>query len=54
MWQTKDTLVVPKNLGVEVNFQLCSEGYFLSGRPSFIVVTMGPLGTVLSGQAKAR
>ena len=33
MWQTKYALAVPKNLGVGVNFWLCSEGYFLSGRP---------------------
>ena len=32
MWQTKYGLAVPKNLGMEVNFQLSSEGYFLSGR----------------------
>jgi hypothetical protein len=28
MWQTKYALAVPKNLGVGVNFWLCSEGYF--------------------------
>ena len=33
MWQTKYDLAAPKNLGVGVNFQLFSEGYFLSGRP---------------------
>ena len=27
MWQTKYASAVPKNLGVGVNFQLCSEGY---------------------------
>ena len=30
---TKNASAVPKNLGVGVNFRLCSEGYFLSGRP---------------------
>ena len=33
MWQTKYTLAVPKNLGLELNFRLCNEDYFLSGRP---------------------
>ena len=32
-WQSKYASVVPKNLGVGVNFRPCSEGYFLSGRP---------------------
>ena len=33
MWQTKYTSAVPKNLEVGVNFWLCSEGDFLTGRP---------------------
>ena len=33
MWQTKYAWPVPNNLGVGVNFRLCSESYFLSGRP---------------------
>ena len=31
IWQTKYALAVPKYL--EFNFQPCSEGYFISGRP---------------------
>ena len=31
MWQTKYASAVPKNLGLGLNFRLCSEGYFLSG-----------------------
>ena len=34
MWQTKYASAVPKNLGVGVDFWLCSEGNFLTGRPS--------------------
>ena len=33
MWQTKYALVVPKNLGVGVDFRLFSEGDFLSEHP---------------------
>ena len=32
MQQTKYALAVPKNWGVGVDFQLCSEGNFLTGR----------------------
>ena len=32
MWQTKYASVVPKNLGVGVDFRPCSEGDFLTGR----------------------
>ena len=32
MWQAKYALAVTKNLGVRVNFRLCSEGYFVYGR----------------------
>ena len=32
MWQTKYALAVPKNVGVGVDFRLCSEGYFFTGR----------------------
>ena len=28
MWLTKYALAIPKNLGEEVNFWPCSEGYF--------------------------
>ena len=31
VWQTKYAAAIPKNLGVGVNFRLCSEGHFLSG-----------------------
>ena len=33
MWQTKYASAVPKNLGVGVDFWLCSEGDFVTGRP---------------------
>ena len=33
MWQTKYALAVSKNLGVGVDFLLCREGDFLTGRP---------------------
>jgi hypothetical protein len=33
MWQTKYALAVPKNLGSVLNFWLCSESNFFSGRP---------------------
>ena len=33
MWQTKYSSAVPKNLGVGVDLQLCSEGDFLTWRP---------------------
>ena len=33
MWQTKYALTVPKNLGVGVDFRLCSEDNFLTGCP---------------------
>ena len=33
MWLTKYASAVPKNLGVGVDFRLCSEGDFLTGRP---------------------
>ena len=36
MWQTKYASVIPKNLGVGVNFRPCSEGNFLTGRPLFV------------------
>ena len=29
----KYALAVPKNLGLGLNFRLCSEGYFFSGHP---------------------
>ena len=29
MLQTRYALAVPKNLGLGLNFRLCSEGYFL-------------------------
>ena len=31
LWQTAYALAVPKNLGVAIDFWLCSEGNFLSG-----------------------
>ena len=40
MWQTKYALAVPKNLGLGLNFQLCSKGYFLSAVVLFIGPTM--------------
>ena len=40
MWQTKYTSAVPINLGVGVNFWLCSESYFLSGRPYSVSLFM--------------
>ena len=40
MWQTKYAAAIPKNLGVGVNFRLCSEGYFLSGRPQSVDLTL--------------
>ena len=33
MRQTKYALELPKNFGVGVNFQACTEGDFLTGRP---------------------
>ena len=33
MWQIKYALAIPKNLGVGVDFQPCSEDDFLTGRP---------------------
>ena len=33
MWQTKYASAMPKNLGVGVDFRLCSEGHLLTGRP---------------------
>ena len=30
MWQTKYAAVIPKNMGLGLNFRLCSEGYLLS------------------------
>ena len=39
MWQTKYASVVPKNLGVGVDFRpRFSEGDFLSGRPYSVVL----------------
>ena len=38
MWQTKYASAVPKNLGVEVNFRPCSEGYFLSRHPQSVLL----------------
>ena len=32
MWQAKYASVVAKNLGVGLNFRLCCEDYFFSGR----------------------
>jgi hypothetical protein len=32
MWRTKYASAVPKNLGLGLNFQQCSEGNFLSER----------------------
>ena len=40
MWQTKYAAAIPKNLGVGVNFRLCSEGDFLSGRPQSVGITV--------------
>ena len=40
MWQTKYASAVPKNLGLGLNFWPCSEGYFLSGRPYSVPVTI--------------
>ena len=40
MWLTKYALAVPKNLGVGVDFRLCSEGNFLNGRPQSVNRTM--------------
>ena len=37
MWQTKYASAVPKNLELGLNFRLCREGYFLSGRPWILV-----------------
>jgi hypothetical protein len=31
LWQTKYASAIPKNLGMEVEFWLCSEGDFLTG-----------------------
>jgi hypothetical protein len=39
MWQTNYALAVPKHLGLGLNFRLCSEGYFLSGRPLSVIKT---------------
>ena len=33
MWQIKYALAIPKNLGVGVDFQSCSEDNFLTGCP---------------------
>ena len=40
MWQTKNALAVPKNLGLGLNFWPCSEGYFLSGRPQSVSISI--------------
>ena len=40
MWQTKYASVVPKNLVVGVDFWLCSEGNFLTGRPQSVTKRM--------------
>ena len=40
MWQTKYAAAIPKNLGVGVNFRPCSEGYYLSGRPQSVILTI--------------
>ena len=40
MWQTKYASAVPKNLGLELNFRPCSEGYFLYGRPKSVAAVM--------------
>ena len=41
MEQTKYASVVPKNLGLGLNFWQCSEGYFISGRPESVIVSNG-------------
>ena len=40
MCQTKYALAVPKDLGVRLNFQPCSEGCFFSGRPWSVFSTI--------------
>ena len=40
MWQTKYAAAIPKNLGLGLNFWPCSEGYFLSGRPQSVLLTI--------------
>ena len=40
MWQTKYSSVVPKNLGLGVDFRQCSEGNCLSGCPLSMYVKM--------------
>ena len=37
MWQTKYAATIPKNLRLGSNFRLCSEDYFLSGRPQSVL-----------------
>ena len=37
MWQTKYAAAIPKNLGFGLNFRPCSEGYFLSVCPQFVL-----------------
>ena len=37
MWQTEYALAVQKYLGVGVDFRLCSEGDFLTGRLQSVV-----------------
>ena len=40
MWQTKYALVVPKNLGVGVDFWPCSEGEFFTGLSQSMLFSM--------------
>ena len=40
MWQTKYASAVPINLGLGLDFQPCSEGDFLTGRPQSVIVNM--------------
>ena len=43
MWQTKYALAVPKNLGLGLNFQPCSEGNFLSVVRAYVHTANDPL-----------
>ena len=38
MWQKKYASAVPKNLGLGLDFRLCSEGDFLTGCPWSVVM----------------
>ena len=38
MWQTKSASAVPKNLGLGLDFRLCSEGDFFTGCPYSVYI----------------